>query len=87
MEPESFTHIFHEHPLSLIYFPAKGSIIMYRSWCDGCWRYFLPGDATYGCSLKCGFRRLLHKECMEMPQEIMHPIILHTLSHSMIMTQ
>ncbi|XP_047937553.1 uncharacterized protein LOC125185112 [Salvia hispanica] len=72
MEGESFTHVIHEHPLSLIPDSARKSD--YDSWCYGCQRYILPGDATYGCSLRCGFRWWLHKECMEMPQEIMHPI-------------
>ncbi|XP_047937567.1 uncharacterized protein LOC125185120 [Salvia hispanica] len=74
MEDESFTHMCHEHPLSLIPDSDRKESYRYRSWCYGCGRYFLPGDATYGCSLKCGFDLLLHKECMEMPREIMHPI-------------
>ncbi|XP_047976775.1 uncharacterized protein LOC125218984 isoform X1 [Salvia hispanica] len=72
MEQESFPHMLHEHPLSLIPDPAKQGD--YDPYCSGCWRFILPGDATYGCSLRCGFERLLHKECMEMLQEIMHPI-------------
>ncbi|XP_047937774.1 uncharacterized protein LOC125185300 [Salvia hispanica] len=72
MEHESFTHMCHEHPLSRI----SLSIIKadYSTLCHGCRRNFIPGDATYGCSLRCGFPWLLHKECMEMPREIMHPI-------------
>ncbi|XP_042008650.1 uncharacterized protein LOC121757199 [Salvia splendens] len=73
MEGESFTHMIHEHPLSLI--PDSAGKRGYRPWCYGCLRYFIPGDAKYGCSLHwCGFDGLLHKECMEMPREIMHPI-------------
>ncbi|XP_042005537.1 uncharacterized protein LOC121754226 [Salvia splendens] len=75
MEQESFLHMCHEHPLSLIPESAKKSY--YNSWCYGCYRYILPGDATYGCrrrSRRCGFPMLLHKECMEMPREIMHPV-------------
>ncbi|XP_047982842.1 uncharacterized protein LOC125223644 [Salvia hispanica] len=72
MEGESFTHMIHEHPLSLI--PDSARKRGYDSWCCGCGRYILPGDATYGCGRRCGYRRLLHKECMEMPREIMHPI-------------
>ncbi|KAL1534360.1 hypothetical protein AAHA92_30545 [Salvia divinorum] len=72
MEHESFTHMSHEHPLSPISFVIQER--KYDAWCSGCWRYILPDDATYGCSLECGFRWLLHKECMEKPREIMHPI-------------
>ncbi|KAL1534358.1 hypothetical protein AAHA92_30543 [Salvia divinorum] len=74
MEHESFSHMFHEHPLSWIPDSAKESGQSYNFWCYGCQRLFLPGDATYGCSLKCGFPKMLHKECMEMPREIMHPL-------------
>ncbi|KAL1534307.1 hypothetical protein AAHA92_30496 [Salvia divinorum] len=69
---DTFLHMLHEHPLSLIPDSAKKSD--YTPWCYGCLRYFLPGDATYGCSIRCAFRWLLHKECMEMPGEIMHPL-------------
>ncbi|XP_047937715.1 uncharacterized protein LOC125185256 [Salvia hispanica] len=72
MEHESFIHMIHEHPLSLI--PDSAEKSDYSKWCYGCWRYILPGDATYGCSLECGFELLLHKECMEKSREIMHPI-------------
>ncbi|XP_047937749.1 uncharacterized protein LOC125185281 [Salvia hispanica] len=73
MEKESFVHMCHEHPLSLIV-PDSTHEISYIPVCYGCWRYILPGDAMYGCSRGCGFRWMLHKECMEMPQEIMHPV-------------
>ncbi|XP_047938078.1 uncharacterized protein LOC125185567 [Salvia hispanica] len=72
MEHESFTHMFHEHPLSLI--PYSSQNRFYEYWCYGCWRNILPGDATYGCSRGCGSLTLFHKECMEMPREIVHPI-------------
>ncbi|KAL1534277.1 hypothetical protein AAHA92_30473 [Salvia divinorum] len=64
----------HEHPLSLSTFRNSDENIYQRCWCYGCWRYFLPGDATYGCSLGCGFPGMLHKECMDMPPEITHPL-------------
>ncbi|XP_047983821.1 uncharacterized protein LOC125224461 [Salvia hispanica] len=72
MEEESFSHIFHEHPLSLISDFSKYS--RYVCFCYGCGRRFMSGDLLYGCNLKCGFEWFLHKECMEMPREIMHPI-------------
>ncbi|XP_047976777.1 uncharacterized protein LOC125218985 [Salvia hispanica] len=73
MEQESFPHMCHEHPLSLI--PDSSEKNHGISICLGCWRYFLPGEEAYGCISKlCISERFLHKECMEMPQEIMHPI-------------
>ncbi|KAL1534276.1 hypothetical protein AAHA92_30472 [Salvia divinorum] len=70
---ESFLHMLHEHPLSRI--PDSAQKTDYDRLCLGCSRYFLPGDATYGCSSNgCRFQWLLHKECMEMPREIMHPL-------------
>ncbi|XP_057767595.1 protein VACUOLELESS GAMETOPHYTES-like [Salvia miltiorrhiza] len=74
MEKESIPHIFHQHPLSLIPNRAAETDNSWSTWCYGCWRYFLPGEAAYGCSQKCGMNWLLHKECMEMPREIRHPL-------------
>ncbi|XP_047937636.1 uncharacterized protein LOC125185181 [Salvia hispanica] len=71
MEEESFVHMCHEHPLSLIPDSAKRQ---YIAWCYGCSRHFIPEDAAYGCSLRCEFYEALHEECMEMPREVMHPI-------------
>ncbi|XP_057767525.1 uncharacterized protein LOC130987844 [Salvia miltiorrhiza] len=83
MEKESFPHVLHKHPLSLIPNPAAETDNSWFTWCYGCWRYFLPGDAAYGCSQRCRFDLVLHKECMEMPREIRHP--LHP-SHSLTLT-
>ncbi|XP_047982841.1 uncharacterized protein LOC125223643 isoform X2 [Salvia hispanica] len=75
MEDESFLNIYHEHPLSLISNSAQNHDHMYYPRCFGCWRNFLPEDAIYGCNRHlCRFELLLHKECMEMPREIMHPV-------------
>ncbi|XP_047937923.1 uncharacterized protein LOC125185436 [Salvia hispanica] len=72
MEDEIYDHVSHQHPLGLI--PESARKGKYSHLCYGCWRVILPGEATYGCSLRCGFEWFLHKECMEMPREIMHPI-------------
>ncbi|XP_057770232.1 uncharacterized protein LOC130990051 [Salvia miltiorrhiza] len=75
MEKESIPHMFHQHPLSLIpNLAAETDTNFWSAWCYGCWRHFLPGEAAYGCSQKCGMNWLLHKECMEMPREIRHPL-------------
>ncbi|XP_057767594.1 uncharacterized protein LOC130987906 [Salvia miltiorrhiza] len=84
MEKESISHMFHKHPLSLIPNSAMETDNYWSTWCYGCMRYFLAGEAGYGCSQKCGFGHLLHKECMEMPREIRHP--LHP-SHSLTLQQ
>ncbi|XP_057767450.1 uncharacterized protein LOC130987792 [Salvia miltiorrhiza] len=85
-DEEIIPHMFHEHPLTLIPNPAAETDYSWANLCYGCRRYFLAGEAVYGCSQKCGFLGLLHKECMEMPREIRHP--LHpshslTLQHSL----
>ncbi|KAL1534306.1 hypothetical protein AAHA92_30495 [Salvia divinorum] len=72
---DTILHILHEHPLSLMtLIPDSAKKIDYMPWCYGCWRFFIPEDATYGCSIRCGFDGLLHKECVEQPREIMHPL-------------
>ncbi|XP_042005596.1 uncharacterized protein LOC121754288 [Salvia splendens] len=72
MEDEIYDHVSHKHGLSRIPESARKGETSHV--CYGCWRAFLPGEATYGCSLRCGFEWFLHKECMEMPREITHPI-------------
>ncbi|XP_057770226.1 protein VACUOLELESS GAMETOPHYTES-like [Salvia miltiorrhiza] len=82
-DEEIIPHMFHEHPLSLIPNLAAETCYSWNNWCYGCFRFFLPGEAAYGCSQKCGFRDLFHKDCMEMPREIRHH--LHP-SHSLTLT-
>ncbi|XP_042008606.1 uncharacterized protein LOC121757161 [Salvia splendens] len=73
MEVEKVGHMCHEHPLGRILLESAHQTDYYTV-CYGCDRFFRAGDATYGCSITCGFRWLLHKECMEMPRQITHPI-------------
>ncbi|XP_047983719.1 uncharacterized protein LOC125224370 [Salvia hispanica] len=73
MELEKVDHMCHEHPLGRILRGSAHQSYFY-TFCYGCDRFFRAGDVTYGCSIMCGFHWLLHKECMEMPREIMHPL-------------
>lgn len=72
-EQEMISHFSHHHPFTPI--PAVESRTRWMaSRCAGCWRYFVPGEAAYGCSNKCGHNECFHKECLEMPIKIRHPL-------------
>ncbi|KAK9275858.1 hypothetical protein L1049_023131 [Liquidambar formosana] len=63
-------HFSHDHPLTLQKNKKKKKKNKEVDYCDGC---FLPisGDPIYGCSQCEDF--ILHKSCIELPQQIRHP--------------